>query len=95
MEYQSPAEPESFASGGSMHWDEDVVDERTMSIGALGLGRWGQLCFLFDDVEEWRFYATIERIREPDEDEQPPELVGSCGDLHSVLPRHYGKFREK
>ncbi|WP_440991658.1 IS1096 element passenger TnpR family protein [Haloarchaeobius baliensis] len=94
VKYQSPGEFESFESGGSMRWDEDVVDARDMTIESLGLDRWGQLCFLFDYVEEWRFYATIERIHESGSDRHPPELVEQCGDPVAVLPRQYAPRRE-
>ena len=94
VKYQSPAEYESFASGGPMRWDEDVFDARQVPIGSLGLGRWGQLCFLFDYIEEWRLYVTIEQIDESSSEQHPPKLVEACGDPDSVLPRRYTPVRE-
>ncbi|MFC4548779.1 MULTISPECIES: plasmid pRiA4b ORF-3 family protein [Halorussus] len=86
VKYQSPREYGELSSGGAMRWDEDVLDAATVTVAEFGLERWGRICYLFDYVEEWRFYATLDRIDDDRPDATPPAVVGRKGDVDLLRP---------
>lgn len=80
IKYQSHYEYTELSSGGSMRWDEDVLDASETPIRYLGLDTWDRLCYLYDYVEEHRFYVIVADVLDGEPDDAWPEVVGERGD---------------
>ena len=86
VKYQQPVEFEELPSGGSMRWDEDAFNAAETTVRQLGLARLDRICYLYDYVDEWRFYAIVDQVLEDEPDDRPPKVVGSRGDPTAVQP---------